>query len=398
MGRIFNINEDFMDDLDLAKDAGRGDVNIDERPDNDGKFMFKFITQFHGIKHHWRGDDECFYPVKTIYTKICRIVDKCNLLIEPRVSLPYARDCNGHNDNDKKMRPFTVTWDMLEDDAIDINKRYGYNEISDSTIFTYEITFDGIIKCSFKRFCEWIDRLAVALHSAIRIFPEDGGELQFWERQENGEYKDVAYSRIYTSVSTIPEDMYSKMYMELLPEKDIPQDQYKSSLWIKKERCKIDLDTIAKNALQHMAANCPLKPRVKLLYTVNTPFPYRVWNSDKPCSFIMVDLEFPEKEVDLVDIDEMVYTNLPQYFPKRFMSVATPVFMFRCFNKITRKDRDEAKEEQKRTHYYSTKDTIHSKRADYKAEETEFKDIFDEKGKKLKVEAATFYRNGHQID
>jgi hypothetical protein len=79
------------------------------------------------------------------------------------VSLPSARDCNGKNDNDKKMRPFTVTWDMLEDDAIDINKRYGYNEISDSTIFTYEITFDGIIKCSFKRFCEWIDRLAVAL-------------------------------------------------------------------------------------------------------------------------------------------------------------------------------------------------------------------------------------------
>lgn len=112
----------------------------------------------------------------------------------------------------------------------------------------------------------------------------------------------------------------------------------------------------------------------------------------------MVDLEFPEKEVDLVDIDEMVYTNLPQYFPKRFMSVATPVFMFRCFNKITRKDRDEAKEEQKRTHYYSSKDTIRSERADYNADKTKFKNITDEKGQNLVVNAAGFYRNGHQID
>lgn len=143
-----------------------------------------------------------------------------------------------------------------------------------------------------------------------------------------------------------------------------------------------------------MAANCPLKPKVKLLYTVNVPFPYRVWNSPKPCSFIMVDLEFPENEVDLVDIDEMVYTNLPQYFPKRFMSVATPVFMFRCFNKINRKDRDEAKEEQKRTRYYRSKDTIYSKRAHYKAEETEFQDVFDENGRRLKVEGAAYYRDG----
>lgn len=395
MKQIYKINEDFMDDLDLSKDASRDDVHIDERPDNDGKFMFKFITSFHGINHHWRGDDPCFYPVKTIYTKICRIVDKCNLLIEPRVSLPTARDCNGKNDNDKKMRPFTVTWDMLEDDTIDINKRYGYNEISNSTDFTYDITFDGIINCSYKRFCEWIDRLAVALGGAVKVFPEDGGELQFWVRQENGEYKDVTYSRIYTSVSTIPEKMYSKMYMELLPDKDIPQEQYKNEEWIKRQRCNIELDAIAKNALRYMASNCPLKPKVKLLYTVNTPYPYRVWNSPKPCSFVLADLEFPEKEVDLVDIDEMVYTSLPQFFPKRFMSVATPVFLFRCFNKITRKDRDEGKEQ---IMYYNGHDTVRTDRAYYKAEETEFKEIVDENGKKLKVEAATYYRNGHKID
>ena len=385
------LYEDFIDDIDLTPDS-IDDLQHERLPAN-RKFMLKFITSFCGINYHWREVDPCFYPVESIYKRICHVLDRTGLLIDPRVSLPTARDCNGKNNNDKKMKPFTVTDDMFGDDTIDINALYGWNELSDSTTFTYDITFEGIVPCSFKQFHAKFDRMVEALGKAIKIFPKDRGELQFWVKQENGEYKDATYSRIYTDVSTFPGNMYTKMYNILLPDRTIPEEQSDAEEWMKKERCKVDLDSIVRNALNYMAEHSPLKPQVKLLYTVNAPFGYRVWNSPRPCSFILADLKFPTNEVDLVDIDEMIYTTLPKFFPKRFMSVVTPVFLFRCPNKIVRTDRDEAKEKQDR---YRTKDTIYSDRASYKAEETVFKNILDSEGKPLKVECAEYYRGRAQ--
>lgn len=48
---------------------------------------------------------------------------------------------------------------MFSDDSIDVNKLYGYNELSYHTDFTYDICFDEIVPCKFETFIRRFDNL-----------------------------------------------------------------------------------------------------------------------------------------------------------------------------------------------------------------------------------------------
>lgn len=93
--------EDFIDDLEQNDEIGNEEVDIDidkrvlelHHPTGKEKFMIKFKHQFAGIYHHWKGnDDECFYPLRTFYNRIWKIIDRSNFFINPSLSLPFVSD------------------------------------------------------------------------------------------------------------------------------------------------------------------------------------------------------------------------------------------------------------------------------------------------------------------
>ena len=171
----------------------------------------------------------------------------------------------------------------------------------------------------------------------------------------------------------------------------------RNSHFLEDIRFDVNLDAIARKAIRKAMENCELHPRIKLLYTLNVPYlqwTRRRWNSGKPCSFIVMDLEFPEKEVDQAQIDCMVFKNMPQCFPTGYLAQATPVFVFRCPNKIVHTDFEEAKKKDEWYRPGSRRD-LKGELGVYKEGGTlEIKDLYDENNRWsgcAKIESGNYY-------
>ena len=292
------INEDFFDEEGIEKQLSDGtEDELEVYRRGKGLFKFRFKTEFTGINDHWRGNDECYYPVKKVYDRICEVLDRSGLLAgDVIVALPHVSDDNN------KIEEFDVTEKQMHEGEIEVNSLYGYNEISNDTVFTYDIYFDKMIRCSFQSFCYRLERMIAGLGKAIKVLPRDKGELIFYKLdKETREYKTVyPASSLYTSLSTTPTKTYVAIYRECVdPTQDLKSKE--DDKFIEDVRLDVDLDAIARTAIRRAVENCELHPEIKLLYTVNVPYVQSLrqrWNSGKPCSFIVMDLKFPEKEVD----------------------------------------------------------------------------------------------------
>ena len=102
-----------------------------------------------------------------------------NFFINPSLSLPFVSD-KGH---EKKFTAgeFRVTKEQFDDEAIDINSLYGFNELSYHTDFTYDICFDCIVNCSFSGFITKLDRILAVLDRVTHYFTEDRGEMDLYD-------------------------------------------------------------------------------------------------------------------------------------------------------------------------------------------------------------------------
>lgn len=100
---------------------------------------------------------------------------------------------------------------------------------------------------------------------------------------------------------------------------------------------------MVKNGLKRCAED-DLKPEIKLIDTVDKPY-FNYFGADKGktvLSFAMIDMKFPEKEVDLAQIDYMIATKMIPVFPRQYFSAIEPVFIIRCPNKLVAEDRKKA--------------------------------------------------------
>ena len=162
--------EEFIEDIrdDLQKDAEPSDeqLGIDTSlrlPKGDEPFTFVLKTTYGGIYHHWRGHDPHYYPLRTIYKKIYKVLERTAFLKNPTLSLPFMTDANYENwkknGRSNKMEARQIEPDEFSDTSLDVNSIYGFNEISEDTEFIYNINFWGIPKCSFKRFIYKMDEI-----------------------------------------------------------------------------------------------------------------------------------------------------------------------------------------------------------------------------------------------
>lgn len=309
--------------------------------------MFKFKHQFAGIYHHWKGnDDECFYPLRTFYNRIWKIIDRSNFFINPTLSLPFVSDestkCTGTSK--KILKEFRVDEEMFSDDSIDVNKLYGFNELSYHTDFTYDICFDEIVSCKFETFIRRFENILSFIRKATSTFVEDKGEFDFYDMRFD-EPKKINSSPFYTSLSTFNQDSYVKVYSTLFPDKapEISHDDNWSSAQLRRQRSNLDFELMVKNGLKRCAED-DLKPEIKLIDTVDKPY-FDYFGADKGkivLSFAMIDMKFPEKEVDLAQIDYMIATKMIPVFPRQYFSAIEPVFIIRCPNKLVADDRKQA--------------------------------------------------------
>lgn len=184
--RVF---EDFIDDIgdDLQRDAEPSDeqLGIDPSlrlPNGDEPFTFVLKTTYGGINHHWRGHDPHYYPLRTIYKKIYKVLERTAFLKNPTLSMPFMTDPNYENwkksNYSNKMEQRQIEPSEFSDKSLDVNSIYGFNEISDCTEFIYNINFCGIPKCSFKRFIHKMDEILQGIYRAIHVFKNDTGEIK----------------------------------------------------------------------------------------------------------------------------------------------------------------------------------------------------------------------------
>ena len=204
MGQIKRLLlEEFIDNIsdEVANDSAADSLGTDpvlHLPKGDERFTMEFKSRYSGIYYHWRGHDEHFYPLKTIYKKIYRVLERQTLLIEPSLSLPYMSDGNN------KIEARQIELDEFSDNSIDVNSIYKFNELSYDTIFTFRIDFRGIRNCSFQGFIRNLDEILMRLQRAIEVFNTDYGEIRIIDNlnPNNRSYQ------LYTKISTSSEDTY----------------------------------------------------------------------------------------------------------------------------------------------------------------------------------------------
>ena len=406
--------EDFIDDIEdeIQRDEEPNDekLGIDlslRLPKGDEPFTFVLKTTYCGINHHWKGHDPHFYPLKTIYKRIYKVLERTAFLKNPTLSMPFMTDANyenwGKNKMKNKMERRQIETSEFSDESLDINSIYGFNEISDNTEFIYNINFYGIPKCcSFRRFIYKMDELLQGIYRAIHIFNDDNGEIMEFKDNRQPD-KRIWHSPLYLQCSTKPQESYAKIYKVLLPEQELTEEESDRNSYetLIRQRTNVDIDAIVAYGVKEAMAEADPQPIIKVHDNFNIPLynPQRLYfdGREKLLSFIVADLTYPGlKEIDLTHIDWMVAHYLVTKFPIKYFSCALPTFIFRVPIKVVEKDKNnsyDAKERGRRSSYTES----HGEFATYRGTGKEIKTVFkaqDEFNDEIEIEPVHCFHKG----
>lgn len=405
--------EDFIDDIE--DEIQRNEEPSDEKlgidptlrlPKGDEPFTFVLKTKYCGINYHWAGHDPHFYPLKTIYKRIYKVLDRTAFLKNPTLSMPFMTDANyenwGKNNMKNKMEQRQIELSEFSDESLDVNSIYGYNEISNDTEFIYNINFCGIPKCSFRRFIHKMDEILQGIYRAIHIFNNDNGEITEFKDNRQPD-KRIWHNPLYLQCSTKPQESYAKIFKVLRPEAELTEDEMDSHSHdtLLRQRTNIDIEAVVAYGTKDAMVNADPHPVIKIHDAFNVPlYSPEHWQFDgrNPLlSFIVADLTYPGlKEVDLTHIDWMVARYLALKFPMKYFSCAVPTFIFRVPIKVTENDKKESYDSKKhgRRSSYTESD---GEFAVYRGTGNEVKTVFkapDEFNHEIVIEPAECYHSG----